>query len=298
MPFIDFVAGCWGGAFGVLVGHPLDTIKVRLQTTHNERVKLSELYNRNQKVRGLFNGMSSPLACLAFVNAIVFGSYGSINEALKKKNGFSESESTMIKMRREFVAGSVSGIAQCLVSCPMELVKCRMQVYSSTTGNSITVLETIRRIQKQERGLLRGVYRGLGATLLRDAPAFGIYFSSFQFLIDTFNVTSGNPQSQGSLLMAGGLAGTLSWLLIYPADVIKTRIQIDGSKYDYSLRKCCQAMLRESNGHYRIFFKGFTPTLLRAFPVNAITFFVVRKTFDVYENHFSSDLPNDSKQSS
>jgi len=97
--------------------------------------------------------------------------------------------------------------------------------------------------------------------------------------------------------MAGGLAGTLSWLLIYPADVIKTRIQIDGSKYDYSLRKCCRAMLRESNGHYKIFFKGFTPTLVRAFPVNAITFFVVRKTFDVYENHFSSDLSSDNKQS-
>ncbi|VDK54319.1 unnamed protein product [Cylicostephanus goldi] len=31
MSGIDFFAGCLGGAAGVLAGHPLDTVKVRLQ---------------------------------------------------------------------------------------------------------------------------------------------------------------------------------------------------------------------------------------------------------------------------
>uniref|UniRef100_A0AC34R4P9 Uncharacterized protein n=1 Tax=Panagrolaimus sp. JU765 TaxID=591449 RepID=A0AC34R4P9_9BILA len=32
MAALDFIAGCFGGAAGVLAGHPLDTVKVRLQT--------------------------------------------------------------------------------------------------------------------------------------------------------------------------------------------------------------------------------------------------------------------------
>lgn len=32
MSAIDFLAGCFGGAAGVLIGHPLDTVKVKLQT--------------------------------------------------------------------------------------------------------------------------------------------------------------------------------------------------------------------------------------------------------------------------
>ena len=32
MSGIDFLAGCLGGAAGVLIGHPLDTVKVKLQT--------------------------------------------------------------------------------------------------------------------------------------------------------------------------------------------------------------------------------------------------------------------------
>lgn len=229
--------------------------------------------------------MSSPLACLAFVNAIVFGVYGSMNESLKKRNAIYGEETSLTKVKREFIAGTVSGVAQCLITCPMELVKCRMQVYSASSVSSITMIETVRRIRKQDGRMLRGLYRGMVPTLLRDAPAFGIYFSSFQYLLD---LQEGTP-SQGSLLMAGGIAGTLSWLLIYPIDVIKTRMQIDGDKYGYSIGKCCRSMLRESCGDWKIFFKGFTPTLIRAFPVNAVTFYVVRKTFDHYESRFSTE---------
>ncbi|XP_015792240.1 mitochondrial basic amino acids transporter [Tetranychus urticae] len=373
MSLIDFVAGCWGGACGVLVGHPLDTIKVRLQTC-SENVKLSTLlFNKNQKLGGLFSGLSSPLACLAFVNAIVFGVYGNLNEYLKRLETTSNPFG-LSKIGREFVAGTVAGVAQCIVTCPMELVKCRMQTVSSigatvslvnqgkyskyvdnnyaqfnevqsslknghekpkmynshqsqhqqhrqlhsshhkqaslkhnpyhqlyhyhyyhlqatqrptfcshySTGfTPITVQETLRTIKATEKSFLRGLYRGMIPTLLRDAPAFGIYFSSFQYLIDR------NPEetSETKLLLAGGIAGALSWLFIYPFDVIKTKIQTEGVKYDYSMVKCSKAMYRESSLGWKVFFRGFTPTLIRAFPVNAVTFYVVNKTFVLYENY-------------
>uniref|UniRef100_T1KZI1 Mitochondrial carrier protein n=1 Tax=Tetranychus urticae TaxID=32264 RepID=T1KZI1_TETUR len=280
MSLIDFVAGCWGGACGVLVGHPLDTIK-------------------NQKLGGLFSGLSSPLACLAFVNAIVFGVYGNLNEYLKRLETTSNPFG-LSKIGREFVAGTVAGVAQCIVTCPMELVKCRMQTVSSI-GATVSLVNqgkyskyvdnnyqlkglpfvAITQLASLQLPFLRGLYRGMIPTLLRDAPAFGIYFSSFQYLIDR------NPEetSETKLLLAGGIAGALSWLFIYPFDVIKTKIQTEGVKYDYSMVKCSKAMYRESSLGWKVFFRGFTPTLIRAFPVNAVTFYVVNKTFVLYENY-------------
>uniref|UniRef100_A0A1I7XP13 SLC25A22 n=1 Tax=Heterorhabditis bacteriophora TaxID=37862 RepID=A0A1I7XP13_HETBA len=39
MAAVDFFAGCIGGAAGVLAGHPLDTVKVRLQIqSHGAKV--------------------------------------------------------------------------------------------------------------------------------------------------------------------------------------------------------------------------------------------------------------------
>lgn len=189
-------------------------------------------------------------------------------------------------MRREFIAGMLSGAAQCTIACPMELIKCRMQVQSTAllNGTSLTIDQTIRTIHRQDG--LKAFYRGFIPTLLRDAPAFGIYFSSFEFLIDRHN----EIPSEGSFLIAGGIAGIFSWVFTYPIDVIKTKIQTDGGKCDYSLLKCCKLMFLENHRNWKIFFRGITPTLLRAFPVNAVTFLIVKKTFEINENWSSSKL--------
>ena len=163
-------------------------------------------------------------------------------------------------------------MVQCLVTCPMELVKCRMQVSHVPNG----FLPIIKQIFKQEG--FRGFYRGFVPTLLRDTPGLGLYFSSFQYLIDCQST-----KSEQSLLVSGGIAGTLSWIFIYPFDVIKTQLQINGSRYNYSLITCSIKMYKEEQGQLKVFFRGYLPTLLRAFPVNALTFYVVTKTIRFYE---------------
>lgn len=69
------------GAAGVVAGHPLDTVKVRLQTQHDHRYRNSfhclwSTLKREGVVHGLFKGMSSPMCGLAITNAIIFGVYG------------------------------------------------------------------------------------------------------------------------------------------------------------------------------------------------------------------------------
>jgi len=75
------------------------------------------------------------------------------------------------------------------------------------------------------------------------------------------------------LIAAGGLSGTLSWAIVYPLDLIKTRIQ--------SLPHNCRARERglvrvgsdvvRRHG-WRALYRGFGITMMRAFPVNGIIF--------------------------
>jgi solute carrier family 25 carnitine/acylcarnitine transporter 20/29 len=72
-----FLAGTASGVCLVLAGHPLDTIKVRLQSTQADRFAgpwqcLKETI-RNEGFGGLYKGASPPLVMTGFINSIMFG---------------------------------------------------------------------------------------------------------------------------------------------------------------------------------------------------------------------------------
>jgi solute carrier family 25 carnitine/acylcarnitine transporter 20/29 len=72
-------------------------------------------------------------------------------------------------------------------------------------------------------------------------------------------------------LVSGGLSGAACWGLTYPLDNIKTRIQsdnLDPKKRKYSNTLDC---IRKTK--FKDMWKGFTPCVLRAVPVNAAIFF-------------------------
>ncbi len=82
-----------------------------------------------------------------------------------------------------------------------------------------------------------------------------------------------------AVLFAGGTAGMLSWLIVYPLDVIKSRLQAD-ARFASSRQVVLETYRTEG---LAVFMRGCSPTLLRAFPTNAATFAVVTWTLYSYE---------------
>lgn len=81
------------------------------------------------------------------------------------------------------------------------------------------------------------------------------------------------------VLLAGGLSGVTSWLATFPFDTIKTRMQTvpQGAGRGTVSTRQEMGMIKTIVHCYRTqgaksFFAGLSPTLIRAVPVNIITF--------------------------
>jgi len=255
---LDFGAGCVGGAAGVMAGYPLDTVKVKIQTQDisNGRMMykgtfdcLKQIINK-EGAKSLYKGMSSPLIGVAGINAITFGAYGNVLRLLPNPDS----------IKSVALAGSAAGMIQSFIVSPIELIKTQMQVCGQNgIGDAMRTIYT--------NGGLKGLGRGFGITVLREVPAFGIYFGSYEVMIRNFG------ESTPVVLMAGGMAGIFSWIFTYPQDVIKSRLQADGfgSNQQYSgTRHCLQASLQAEG--YGCLSRGIGSTVIRAFPMNAVTF--------------------------
>ena len=125
----------------------------------------------------------------------------------------------------------------------------------------------------REAGLFRGLYKGTGATLLRDVPASGMYFMSYELLKRqlTPEGLSTSDLGPGRVLVAGGLAGMANWAVGIAPDTLKSRLQTapEGT-YPKGVRSVFAEILRTEGP--TALFKGLTPIMLRAFPANAACF--------------------------
>lgn len=108
---------------------------------------------------------------------------------------------------------------------------------------------------------------------MREVAANAVYFYSYEYFMRLF---AGGQSSENAPIMAafiaGGLAGANSWLFTYPIDYIKTVIQsqdLHNLRYKGALHCAIDQFKKEG---YRAFFKGFTITILRSFPVNGVSF--------------------------
>ena len=223
---------------------------------------------------------------MAGVNAIVFSVYGGSIRYLQPQGG----DHTF---RNNLMAGAMAGTVQSSLIIPIELIKLRMQLqnighvanhgglfhhkpHPSYIGPVDTAINIFR-----TKGL-RGLYQGSTVTLCREAPAFAMYFSAYDWLRHA-QVSKGgtlDDLTAVSLILAGGVSGVLAWVVTYPFDVVKSRLQVDGmggAKRQYTGMLNCFAKSYREEG-VRTFFRGLNATLLRAFPVNAATFVTVTLT--------------------
>lgn len=313
---VDFLAGTAGGAASVLVGQPFDTIKTRLQAQHartphttcstaattplvsaqtsaptyRSAMDAYRIIVRDERFFGLFKGVASPMLGVAAMNACIFGSYGlalrTLQQGTSSASSTLPSSSSPLLLSHIFLAGAASGLVSALITSPVELVKIREQLDYTGQGAKPHPLRVARAIWAQ--GGIRGLYRGLGATCLRDV-GYGPYFLCYEVFnrlllatheatplpgADATSVSASSQLSNVELAISGALAGVIAWVSTFPIDCIKTRVQAS----DRRMGVAAAAKDVWQSGGWRAFWRGVGPTVLRAIPVNATLFVVYEAT--------------------
>ncbi|XP_014869402.1 PREDICTED: solute carrier family 25 member 45-like isoform X1 [Poecilia mexicana] len=270
MPFLEFVAGSISGAVGIAVGHPLDTVKVRLQakSVYKGIFDCVTKTYLNEGFHGFFKGMSFPVLTTGLANSIVFGSYSNALDYLSQSDRRLARHCKQVSSLQVFTAGCFSGIVQVLVCAPIDLVKVRLQ--GQTTAERYRGPVHCVAVILQQEGV-RGLYRGGAALALRDVPCYGLYFLPYELIRKALTETGEEPGTF-AILMAGGVAGVVTWGGATPMDVVKAQLQMSGAGgQQYSgVLHCIKVSLKEEG--VRVFFKGLLLNSVRAFPVNAVTF--------------------------
>ncbi|XP_073290697.1 mitochondrial arginine transporter BAC2-like [Primulina huaijiensis] len=271
----EFVAGGFGGTAGVITGYPLDTLRI-LQQQSGKTGSAFSILRRVVATDGpsaLYRGMAAPFASVTFQNAIAFQTYAILSRVLDSNIAADDPPS----YRAVALGGIGTGAVQSLLLSPVELIKIRLQLQQQT--NQTTSQSSIQKgpigvakfIFKTEGW--RGLYRGLTITVLRDAPAHGVYFLTYEYMREQLHpgCRKNGQEPFGTMLLAGGLAGVASWIGSYPLDVIKTRIQSQSLPLRYSgIIDCFTRIVRDEG--YNVLWRGLGTAVTRAFIVNGAIF--------------------------
>ena len=233
----SFVAGTCGGVAAVAVGHPFDTVKVRLQTARSLGPQL---------FRGLYSGVSASLCGVVPFWTVYYGGY-------KLGRRIFPDESLV----HGFCAGGVAGAVSAPVVVCSETVKTIAQAERKSSGDAL-------RLIFRQPGLLRRLLAVTPVTVAYMVPSQGVFYLSFE-------VASRHVAEA----IAGGCAGVAEWSTSLPADTLRSKMYYDrlvarGSRSAIEIARDAT----RARGVWGLY-AGLAPALLRSFPANAAAFFAI-----------------------
>ncbi|XP_065161769.1 congested-like trachea protein [Atheta coriaria] len=271
-PLEYFICGGIGGCLATFVGYPFDTIKVRTQTLPaiDNKLPTPGIVMKNlikkEGILGLYRGILAPLATIIPNYGMSFCTY----KVCKIFIGPREHE--LLETQDYFISGCTSGFFTSFIQAPADRVKVLLQIQRlhSHKEDALSAKEVIKKLYKD--GGLKNIYKGIGATLLKEIPANGAYFATYETLRDGMTNRGREATTPRVAMIAGGTAGLTYAILVAPLDVLKNRVQ--AAKWDAYPRGVRDVLpeLYKTEG-LRGFTRGLTPVLLRAVPANVACFF-------------------------
>lgn len=270
-----------GGAAGsgaVLFTHPLDLLKVHLQTQHKQTkgfLQSGADVLKNEGLMGLYNGVSASILRQMSYTTVRFGIY----EVATSK--VLESRSEALPFLEKIAISCGSGFIGGFFGNPADMVNVRMQndmkLPLVQRRNYSHAFNGLYRVAAEDgvRTLFAGVSMTATRGLLITLGQVAVYDQTKQMLIQTGYFTDDIPTHLTSSI----IAGTVATMLTQPADVMKTRLMNAPPGTYKNLLDCVKDV---GSVGPQGFYKGFIPAWMRLGPQTILTWLFLeqlRKAF-------------------
>lgn len=265
-----FCLGGIAGAFGATIVYPIDMVKTRMQNQrstvvgqllYKNSIDCAKKILRNEGFTGFYKGLGPQLVGVAPEKAIKL----TVNDLVRRRA--TDPETGRIKVAWELIAGGTAGGCQVVFTNPLEIVKIRLQMQGETAKAGGAPPKGAIHIVRQ-LGVL-GLYKGASACLLRDIPFSAIYFPAYWHLKkDVFHEGyNGKQLSFLETLGAAAIAGMPAAYFTTPADVVKTRLQVEARSGQTHYKGLTDAFVKiyQEEG-FRALFKGGPARIIRSSP--------------------------------
>lgn len=270
-PTTKRISSWWMGGAGAMGAasctHPLDLIKVHLQTQHEGRLGMLQMGVRVVKSEGIFGlyaGLSASLLRQATYSTTRFAIYETVKKEIQPADG-------NLAFHQKVLLAAISGFCGGIVGTPADMVNVRMQ-------NDVKLPVDQRRNYKHAVDGLFRVWKEEGSRALFN----GVSMATTRGIMVTIGQLSFYDQFKQMLLASGKFkdneithftssfgAGTCATLLSQPIDVFKTRL-MNAKPGEFNSLGALIKFTAQSG--ISGFYKGFIPAWIRLGPYTILTF--------------------------
>lgn len=289
------LAGATAGFVTRGLSQPLDVLKIRFQlqvepisnaataSKYKSMLQAAALIYREEGLAALWKGHVPAQVLSVSYGMVQFWTFDQLN----RQQILPESYKPIVN----FYSGALAGCTATLFSFPFDVLRTRLVSQSDSERVYVNMREAISKMFRNE-GLLV-FYRGLMPTFIQIGPYTGIQFMCFKLFDSLYRSLQSIDSSSFSLTssaVSGSLAGLCAKVVVYPLDLTKKRLQIQGieqSREAFGQVFSCRGMFNCLWKTYKhegplAFFKGLNASLTKAVVVSALHF----ATYDVACNVF------------
>lgn len=216
-------------------------------------------------------------------SAMKFGSFEATKRFLSRIEGIQDT--SQLSKVSTYLAGGIGGVCGQFTVYPIDTLKFRLQcsdLESSVRGNAL-LIQTAKDLFKEGgiRIFYRGIFVGVSGIFPYAALDLGTFTTIKNLLVKRESKKYGIKEEDVKLpnymvLTLGALSGTFGATVVYPINLLRTRLQAQGTHahpytYDGFIDVTRKTIAREG---YPGLYKGLVPNLAKVAPAVSISYFM------------------------